>query len=92
MTDLEIMNIWRILNERSVEEKAISLGRACYREGYGDCIHESVDKPNPYQVIADILPALEASLYVARMQPETPQPETDNLDRAIFKLKQLIEE
>jgi hypothetical protein len=92
MTDLDIMNIWRALNDRSVEERAITLGRACYREGYSDSIHEGVDRPNPYQVIADLLPALEASLYVARMQPETPQPETDNLDRAIFKLKQLIEE
>jgi len=92
MTDLNIMNIWRALNDRSVEERAITLGRACYREGFSDCIHDDIDRPNPYQVIADLLPALEASLYVARMQPDTPQPETDNLDRAIFKLKQLIEE
>ena len=92
MTDLDIMNIWRILNDRSVEERAISLGRACYREGFSDRIHEDIDRPNPYRVVADLLPSLEASLYVARMQPETPQPETDNLDRAIFKLKQLIEE
>jgi len=92
MTDLEIMNIWRILNERSVEEKAISLGRACYREGYSDSIHEGVDRPNPYQVVADNIPAIERALYILRIQPETPQPETDNLDIAIFKLKQLIEE
>jgi hypothetical protein len=92
MTDLDIMNIWRILNERSVEEKAISLGRACYREGYSDSIHEGVDRPNPYQVVADNIPAIERALYSLRIQPETPQPETDNLDRAIFKLKQLIEE
>ena len=92
MTDVEIMGIWRVLNDRSVEERVLSLGRACYREGHSDAMHEGVDRPNPYQVIADLLPALEASLYVARMQPDTPQPETDNLDRAIFKLKQLIEE
>ena len=92
MTDLDIMNIWRALNDRSVEERAITLGRACYREGFSDRIHEDIDRPNPYRVAADLLPALEASLYVARMQPDTPQPETDNLDRAIFKLKQLIEE
>ena len=92
MTDAEIMGIWRVLNDRSVEERVLSLGRACYREGHSDAMHEGVDRPNPYQVIADLLPALEASLYVARMQPDTPQPETDNLDRAIFKLKQLIEE
>jgi hypothetical protein len=92
MTDLEIMNIWRILNERSVEEKAISLGRACYREGYSDSIHEGVDRPNPYQVVADNIPAIERALYILRIQPETPEPETNDLTRALFKLKTLIEE
>jgi len=92
MTDLDIMNIWRALNDRSVEERAITLGRACYREGYSDSMHEGVDRPNPYQVVADLIPQIERALYVLRIQPETPQPETDNLDRAILKLKQLIEE
>lgn len=92
MTDSEIMEIWRMLNNRSVEERVLSLGRACYREGHSDAYHEGVDRPNPYQVIADAIPHIERSLYVSRMQPETPQPETDNLDRVLFKLKSLIEE
>jgi hypothetical protein len=92
MTDAEIMNIWRVLNDRSVEERVLSLGRACYREGYGDCVHESVDKPNPYQVVADLIPQVERALYVLRIQPETPEPETNDLTRALFKLKTLIEE
>ena len=92
MTDVDIMNIWRMLNDRSVEERVLSLGRACYREGHSDAMHEGVDRPNPYQVINDAIPHIERALYIARMQPETPQPETDSLDRALFKLKSIIEE
>ena len=92
MTDAEIMGIWRVLNDRSVEERAISLGRACYREGHSDAMHEGVDRPNPYQVINNAIPHIERALYVLLIQPETPEPETNDLARALFKLKQLIEE
>ena len=92
MTDAEIMNIWRVLNDRSVEERVLSLGRACYREGHSDAMHDGVDRPNPYQVVADLIPQVERALYVLRIQPETPEPETNDLTRALFKLKTLIEE
>ena len=61
-----------------------------------DIPHQSKAIPSiplgDYQVIADLIPQIERALYVLRIQPETPEPETNDLDRALFKLKTLIEE